>query len=94
VGEVGGAVQWINDPEITALRTSPVGFFFRQDPVIREVSLQYVDDDALGLAIHRSDQIYGAFVIDLFRPLPVVKNECSRRSGRVPHSVEKLSGHQ
>jgi hypothetical protein len=39
VGEIGGAVQWINDPEITALRTSPVGFFFRQDPMIREISL-------------------------------------------------------
>jgi hypothetical protein len=60
--------------------------------MIREVSLQYVDDDALGLAVHRSDQIYGAFLIDLFRPLPVVENECSRRSGRVPGRVEKFSG--
>jgi len=66
--EVGGAVQWIDDPQVLfAFDTgaSVHAGFFTHDRVIRVGLAQRIDDFLLGGAIHLGYVILGVFFVDL-----------------------------
>jgi len=71
--------------------------FLCQDAVTGEHAPDFTEQVGFGTMIDLGDQIDGAFVVDIFRPLPVVENEGSRRSRCITGRNEKLpsiAGHQ
>ena len=89
MGEVGGAVQRIDDPAVIPLCAVNLRFLFGEDRMLGKIAPEHRYDFTFAFLVHRGDQVDGAFTIDSFWLQPACPEDFTRPVGRIPCRAEQ-----
>ena len=85
MGEVGGAVERVNEPAIVAAGIDQA-LFFTENIVTRPTRLDALPDQDLGLAVGHGDQVRIALVLHLHMLLEISHQQSAGFAGNLRHA--------